>query len=176
MLDYKIEILLSIALFVALFIFAQLAKYAIRKFSKLKAIDLNRKKVILKLNSLVYYLIAAILLAIIWGVELKEFTVFISSVLAVVGVAFVAQWSILSNLTASVILFFNHPLRIGDRIRVQDKDFDWTGKVEDITGFYVFMKTDKGKHITIPNSIVINRGIEILEPKKVIQTDINQSV
>ena len=176
MLDYKIEILWSVALFAALFIFSQFAKYAIRKFSKLKAIDLNRKKVILKLNSMVYYLIAAILLAIIWGVELKEFTVFISSVLAVIGVAFVAQWSILSNLTASVILFFNHPLRIGDRIRVQDKDFDWTGHVEDITGFYLFLKTDKGENVTIPNSIVINRGIEILEPKKVIQTDINQSV
>jgi small-conductance mechanosensitive channel len=114
---------------------------------------------------LVYYLIAAILLAIIWGVQLKEFTVFISSVMAVIGVAFVAQWSILSNLTASVLLFFNHPLRIGDHIRVQDKDFDWTGHVEDITGFYVFMKTDKGEQITIPNSIVIQRTIEILEAK-----------
>jgi small-conductance mechanosensitive channel len=165
MLDYKTEILLSLALLLAFIILTQFSKYAIRKFSKLKSIDLNRKKIILKLNMLVYYLIAAILLAIIWGVQLKEFTVFISSVMAVIGVAFVAQWSILSNLTASVLLFFNHPLRIGDHIRVQDKDFDWTGHVEDITGFYVFMKTDKGEQITIPNSIVIQRTIEILEAK-----------
>ena len=176
MLDYKIEFFLSIILLVVLIILVQLSKYAIQKFSKVKEIELNRKKIILKLNTLFYYLIASVVFAIIWGVQLKDFTVFVSSVLAVIGVAFVAQWSILSNLTASVILFFNHPLRIGDRICIQDKDFDWTGMVEDITGFYLFMKTDKGQNVTIPNSIVIQRGIEILEPKKVIQTDIKESV
>jgi small-conductance mechanosensitive channel len=93
---------------------------------------------------------------------MKDFSVFISSVLAILGVGFVAQWSILSNLTASVILFFNHPLRLGDRIRVMDKDFDWTGKVEDISGFYLFMRTDDGKQITIPTNLVIQKGIEIL--------------
>ncbi|MEL6306351.1 MAG: mechanosensitive ion channel domain-containing protein, partial [Bacteroidota bacterium] len=88
--------------------------------------------------------------------------VFLSSALAVLGVAFVAQWSILSNLTASVILFFNHPLRLGDRIRVQDKDFDWTGVVEDISGFYLYMRTDDDRRITIPTNLVIQKGIEIM--------------
>ncbi|WP_155839638.1 mechanosensitive ion channel family protein [Aquimarina latercula] len=86
-----------------------------------------------------------------------------SSVLAVLGVGFFAQWSILSNLTASAILFFSHPLRIGDRIKVLDKDFDWSGEVKDITGFYLFMKTDDGKNITIPTSIIMQKGIEILD-------------
>ncbi len=99
---------------------------------------------------------------IIWGIDLKEFSVFISSVLAVIGIAFFAQWSILSNLTASIILFFSHPVRIGDRIRVLDKDFDWTGKVIDITGFYVFMTTDQGENITLPTSLVIQKGIQIM--------------
>jgi len=105
-------------------------------------------------------------ISLIWGVNWKDFSVFVSSILAILGVGFVAQWSILSNLTASVILFFNHPLRLGDRIRVMDKDFDWTGKVEDISGFYLFMRTDDGKQITIPTNLVIQKGIEILKEKK----------
>lgn len=76
---------------------------------------------------------------------------------------FFAQWSILSNLTASVILFFNHPLRIGDKIRILDKDFNWTGVVTDISGFYLFMTTDADEKISIPTSMVMQRGIEILE-------------
>ncbi|WP_242502046.1 mechanosensitive ion channel domain-containing protein [Flagellimonas olearia] len=95
--------------------------------------------------------------------NLKDFSLFLSSTLAILGVGFVAQWSILSNLTASVILFFSHPLRLGDRIRVLDKDFDWTGKVEDISGFYLFMRTDDGRRITIPTNLVIQKGIEILK-------------
>jgi len=47
-----------------------------------------------------------------------------------------------------------------------DKDFDWSGEVKDITGFYLFMKTDDNRNITIPNSLVIQRGIEILDNSK----------
>ena len=92
------------------------------------------------------------------------------SILAVLGVGFFAQWSILSNLTASVILFFNHPVRIGDRVKVLDKDFDWSGEVLDITGFYFFMKTDKGEFISLPNTLVIQKGLEILGEKKEVNT------
>ncbi len=103
------------------------------------------------------------MLAVIWGVDIKEFSVFISSVLAVLGIAFFAQWSILSNLTASAILFFNHPVRIGDRIKVLDKDFEWIGEVKDITGFYLFIKTDSDENIILPNSMVVQKGIQILD-------------
>ncbi len=160
---YKYQILLTISLIVILLIIGQLLKIIIKKFSILKSLDLNRRKIILNLNYLILYILFAVFIAIIWGVKPREFTLFISSILAVLGVGFFAQWSILSNLTASVILFFSHPVRIGQRIRIIDKDYDWIGIVMDITGFFLFMKTDKGENISIPNSIVLQHGIEILE-------------
>ncbi|WP_299432437.1 mechanosensitive ion channel domain-containing protein [uncultured Aquimarina sp.] len=162
MIIYKNEILLTAIIFVILFFLLLITKLAIRKFSVLRSINPNRRKLILNLSFLLQYLLAGIILMIVWGIDLKEFSVFISSVLAVIGIAFFAQWSILSNLTASIILFFSHPVRIGDRIRVLDKDFDWTGKVIDITGFYVFMTTDQGENITLPTSLVIQKGIQIM--------------
>ena len=157
------ELLLSIAVVVCILLVIVLTSRAIRKFGKMGAIDMNKRKVIFYLNYFIIYLMGGIALAIIWGINVKEFTVFISSVLAILGVGFFAQWSILSNLTASVILFFSHPLRLGDRIRVQDKDFNWTGVVEDISGFYLFMRTDDGRRVTIPTNLVMQKGIEILE-------------
>lgn len=123
---------------------------------------MNNRKIIFYLNNLFFYGLAAVVLSLIWSVNLEDVSIFISSLLAILGIGFVAQWSILSNLTASVILFFVHPLRLGDRVRVLDKDFDWTGRVEDINGFYLFMKTDDGRKITIPTNLVIQKGIEIL--------------
>jgi len=112
---------------------------------------------------MIIYLIAGSALAFIWGFEFRQIVIALSSVLAVLGVGFFAQWSILSNLTASVILFFNHPIRIGDRITIIDKDYNYTGIIIDITGFFLFMRTDTGKNITIPTSIVMQKGIEILD-------------
>lgn len=130
------------------------------------AIDVNNRKIIFYLAYLVVLTIAATVLLVVWGLNLKDFAIFISSVLAILGIGFFAQWSILSNLTASVILFFSHPLRLGDRIRVLDTDFDWTGEIEDISAFYLFMKTDDGRQITIPTNLVMQKGIEILEKQK----------
>ena len=173
---YKTEILFTIILLSILILLNSLSKRAIRRFGRSSSIDMNSRKIIFYLSNLLFYLLAFIGISLIWGVNMKDFSVFISSVLAILGVGFVAQWSILSNLTASVILFFNHPLRLGDRIRVMDKDFDWTGKVEDISGFYLFMRTDDGKQITIPTNLVIQKGIEILhedvaEPKQPVPED-----
>lgn len=158
---YKLEIY-TVILFALLFIIRFVSKRIIKKFSKVKAINPNRSKTILNFSSLFIYLITIVILAVIWGVDIKDFSVFISSVLAVLGIAFFAQWSILSNLTASAILFFNHPVRIGDRIKVLDKDFDWVGEVKDITSFYLFMRTDRGEDITLPTSLVIQKGIQIM--------------
>lgn len=164
-LNYRFEILYSIIAILSLWVIALFLKKLIHKFSALKSIEKNRRKVIIKLMQFLFYLIALILLSIVWGVDLKQFTIFISSILAILGVGFFAQWSILSNITASIILFFYHPVRIGDNIKILDKDFDWTGEVKDITGFFLYMKTNKGENITLPTTLVLQKGIQILEKK-----------
>lgn len=157
------QIILTAALFGAMLAMMYLTKLSLRKFTLLRSIDANRRKVILNLIYFSIYILTFILLGIIWGVNMNQLTLFVSSVLAVLGVGFFAQWSILSNLTSSVILFFNHPVRIGDRIRILDKDFDLTGEVTDISGFFFFMTTDKGEHITLPNNLVMQKGIELIK-------------
>ena len=163
----KKEILLSLIAAVLMVAVIFFVKNAIKKFTFVKAIDANRKKVIVAISYIIIYAIFGTILAIIWGVDFNKLSIFISSTMAVLGVAFVAQWSLLSNLTASVILFFNHPVRIGSRIRILDKDFELTGEVKDITSFYFFIKTDKGENITFPNSLILQKGIEILEDEVV---------
>lgn len=162
----KFEILLTFFLVLTMIMIMLTIKRAIRKFSFIRAIEVNRRKVIFNLCFFLIYVITGIILAIIWGIQFRDFTVFISSVLAVLGIGFFAQWSILSNLTSCFILFFYHPVRIGHRIKIIDKDYDWTGEVMNITAFYFFIKTDSGQNISLPNSLVMQKGIEILDDKE----------
>ena len=41
--------------------------------------------------------------------------------------------------------------------------------VEDISGFYLYMRTDDDRRITIPTNLVIQKGIEILKEKQVVK-------
>jgi small-conductance mechanosensitive channel len=165
MITLEAKITLTAALVICMFSMMYLTRLSLRKFTLLRSIEANRRKVILNLIYFSIYILAFVFLGIIWGVNMNQLTLFVSSVLAVVGVGFFAQWSILSNLTSSVILFFNHPVRIGDKIRILDKDFELTGEVTDISGFFFFITTDKGEHITMPNNLVIQKGIEIIQTR-----------
>lgn len=160
-LNYQI-IAIAIVIF-SLLLINFFSRRAVKKFTVLKSFDPNRKKVILNLTYFLSYTVAIIIIIGILGVELKQFLIFISSILAVLGVGFFAQWSILSNLTSSFILFFYHPVKIGDDIKILDKEFNLMGKVKDIRSFYVLLKTEENKLITIPTNILLQKGIELVE-------------
>jgi small-conductance mechanosensitive channel len=109
---------------------------------------------------------AVILIVLIWGVDKKELALFFTSFMAILGIALFAQWSLLSNITASIILFINHPAKIGDKIAVLDKEYPLTGKIRDIGAFFLILKTDEGEIVTIPNSLVLNKMIQIIEEEE----------
>lgn len=153
-----------LVVFVVLLFVIQITKRVTKKYIVTKSIEPHRRKIILNLCYLVYYIFSGLILLLIVGINLGQMAIFASSILAVLGVGFFAQWSILSNLTACVILFFYHPIRIGDKIKILDKEFDLTGTVENITGFYVLIYINvENRRITIPNTVVLYKGIELLE-------------
>lgn len=108
------------------------------------------------------YLILAVSLAAIWGVEQGEILIFATSVITVLGVAFFAEMSILSNVTACLVLFFQHPVKLGDRIRVFDGEQWVEGELMDITYFFVFIRTDGQGTISLPNAILLKNAFHII--------------
>ena len=71
-----------------------------------RGINLQRTKLVVRyINTLVsFFVLFAILL--IWGVEPSQVGLLFSSVFAVLGVGLFAMWSLLSNVTAGVIIYF----------------------------------------------------------------------
>jgi small-conductance mechanosensitive channel len=118
-----------------------------------------RAKMIKKVIQLVLTILVLILLLGIWGVGRDQIMVFVSSIITIVGVAFVAQWSVLSNITATIILFINHPVKIGDSITILDKEFEITGTIKDIGIFFVTVKTNNRQLISVPSSIFMQKMI-----------------
>ena len=124
---------------------------------------------ILQVSNIVAMLINAtciIALTIIWGVEPKHMLVALSSVFAVVGVALFAQWSILSNITAGIILFFSMPYHIGDRIKILDKDMPIEATIENIYTFSIHLRTEEGELVVLSNSLFLQKTVLVKENNK----------
>lgn len=135
----------------------------VRRFTKTTHRIEHRTNLVIKYMHLLTTILAIIALVIIWGVQAKDIIIAISSITTVVGVAMFAQWSILSNITSGVILFFSFPFKIGDVIRIHDKDFPIEAEIEDIGAFHVALKTKDGERIVYPNNLLFQKGISILK-------------
>jgi small-conductance mechanosensitive channel len=139
--------------------------FIIRKFinNTLKQAHLqrSRRKIIIKAVHLFSFIICITLLFVVWGLDKKDLTLFIGTILTSLGIAFFAQWSLLSNVTSSLLLFFYHPVKIGDTIRVIDKDGPFEGEVTDLTYFFVHLKTSAGDAIVVPNSLLMQKAISV---------------
>lgn len=102
-------------------------------------------------------------LAVIWGVNPDNILLGLSSIFAVIGVAFFAQWSILSNITAGIIMFFNAPFHVGDRIHILDKDIPIIATIENIQTFYTHIRTDDDELIVIPNNLFLQKTVSMMK-------------
>ena len=123
----------------------------------------GRRKIMIKAMNLLLSITALILISAIWGLKQNEIAIFATSILTAFGIAFFAQWSLLSNITSGIILFFNHPLKIGDYIEVLDKDYNFSGEITDLTYFFIHLKSENGKILTIPNSLILQKSIALIE-------------
>ncbi|MCU0429206.1 MAG: mechanosensitive ion channel family protein [Cytophagaceae bacterium] len=162
---YKVQIaetLITVALYVVGYF---ITKYVLNNSLKKAQLERTRRKIIIKGIHLMVAIAVAIVIAGIWGVEQNELAVFASTLLTALGIAFFAQWSLLSNITSGIILFFNHPLKLGDHIKVLDKEYPIEGEIVELTYFFIHLKTEEGQILTMPNSLILQKGILVKEHK-----------
>ena len=154
-----IETAIVLAILIATHIFT---RRSVNSMLKKIHFPLQRRRLTLRIINLLLIITAIVFISAIWGVNQSDIVVFISSVMALLGIGFVAQWSLLSNITAGLILFFNHPLRIGDHIKIIEKDFIIEGIVNDITFFFIHIKAENKEKITMSNTMVLQKTISIV--------------
>ena len=150
-------ILVTLGLTVLFIIIRSIALRLIRRHSIKSNVQQDRQVYITKLSTTLILLLYLTVLGAAWEVSLKGLSVYFASIFTVVGVALFATWSILSNLTASIIIFFFFPYRIGQKVKIVDGDNSIEGTIMDITLFYVMIETLDNKTCSYPNNLAIQK-------------------
>ncbi|GAA4828526.1 mechanosensitive ion channel domain-containing protein [Algivirga pacifica] len=119
----------------------------------------NRVFYIRKVSGIILLIIFATAIAIVWDLSLRGLSLYFVSFFTVAGVALFASWSMISNITASLILFFNYPFKIGEVIRIQDGDNSIEGEVTDINLFNIRILTVEGGEVSYPNNLALQKPI-----------------
>ncbi len=161
--EFYPELLYSIVLILILLLIRLMLKRTVRNFAKKIERLEHRTGLIMKHVDFAVFFIIVLGFIFIWGVDFANIGLVMSSVFAVIGIAFFAQWSILSNITSGVIMFFTFPYRIGDYIKIHDKEMPCEGIIEDIKTFHIILHTTNNEIVTYPNSMMLQKGVSIIK-------------
>ena len=165
--EHHNELIYSLIVLIVILVLKFLFTTAVRKVSKISDYNPVRTNLIIKFINIALTIIAMVVLTLVWSVNYRDLGVMLSSVFAVIGVALFAQWSILSNITAGVIIFFSFPFKIGNTIRILDKELLDPNNtdldkfvIEDIRAFH--LRRSNGEILTYPNNLVLQKGVILI--------------
>lgn len=153
----------SVLVLVAAWVVYWILRHSINRFSKrreLPSIDPGaetRLRMIQRLSAVTLFFVAVGLVFWIMDVAaLKRVAVGMFASAGVVGIAlgFAAQTT-MANLVSGVIIAFAQPIRLGDRVTIDDE----YGTVESIGLFYTNIRTWDNRRLVIPNKILSDQSI-----------------
>jgi small-conductance mechanosensitive channel len=162
---FEIEVLKALISIVVLLVLRFLIHKSLKRIKESYSLQKHRVVVVTKLMDAILILIGLIFVFLVFGVKKDQVVLFASSILAFLGIAFFAQWSILSNITSGIILFINYPARIGDEIHVMDKEIPIEGNIRNIGVLFMTIRTEDGSIVSLPNNVVMQKPIKVI-PRK----------
>ncbi|WP_415397795.1 mechanosensitive ion channel domain-containing protein [Sulfurimonas sp. CS5] len=149
----------SFVVIIGAYISFRLFKRILNKIAIGKKVHVKRLFYIQKVFEILFVLVAMTVIAFVWSVDLEGISLFASSLFAIIGVAMFAQWSILSNVTASIIIFFTFPARVGDKIKIVDGDNSVEGIIKEISLFQIELIDSQENLILYPNNLILQKPV-----------------
>ncbi len=156
----KIKLIETVLVLVVLIFSLKFTQRLIDRLGKKYLYHKTRVKIVKKIIFFAFLVIMLVVIAFIWGIEASQLVAYTASLFTVLGIAFVAQWSLLSNITATLIIFFNQKVLIGDKIQILDKEFLIEGEISDIGMFFTKIKTAENDYISLPNNVFIQKMVK----------------
>lgn len=163
LLNIKSELIASGVVIFALLLIRYITNFTITKIARKNDINEARIRLIRRYVTITLFLIGMLLEAYIFGTRLQDLAVIFSSVFAVIGIGLFAIWSILSNVTSGIIMFFSFPYKVGDKIEIHDKDFPLEAIIEDIGAFQLHLRLDNGNLVTYPNNLMLQKAVTLIQ-------------
>jgi len=156
--------LVGIAALIPVYLLAlRLTGAAVERFGRSRKYAESRILYVRKYFKLLLVMLAAGAATVILGIDFRHIWLVASSFFALAGIALFASWSMLSNLTAGALIFFNFPYRIGDRIRIIDGDNSIEGVIGDMNLYYIQILDDQNNLVLYPNNLALQKPIRCLK-------------
>ena len=119
-------------------------------------------------------MIAGLCIVALAGYRITGLWAFLTAVMGLVAIGFVAVWSILANVTSTLIILIWRPFNVGERVLIQPDGIE--GEVVDINFMYTLLRCDGGARTTVPNSLFLQKFIRRLPPTQQVERSLAEQL
>jgi len=121
--------------------------------------EMNRRALVV--FHILLFLLLVVVLSVVWGIDIKGLLVLASSMIAVIGVALFAAWSLISNITAFFIMLGQRNFAPGAEVRIIDGSNYVEGRVLEINLFSTVLVTKHNEQVVYPNNLIVSRPVVV---------------
>jgi small-conductance mechanosensitive channel len=153
-----VKIAVSAGVLVVVFILQRVLQKAIDRYIERNNMSQRRNLAMHKTKTILLYVVCIIAIGIVWGFSLENVWVSVAGFLGLVAIGFFAVWSILSNVFAGIVIFFNQTFRLHDTIEIVPEGIK--GSIHDINAFFITLQDEEGNAISIPNNMIFQKIVK----------------
>lgn len=156
-----LRLIMTITAFIVITVSNKIIFSFIEKYGQDHRIKRKRRMLLGRFLTFVAIALFLFVLLCIWEDKEKNLWLIVTSMSGIIGIAFFASWSFLSNVFAGFLLFYSTPFRINDVIVIRDGDKPVKGEVVNMTLFFVVLEDENGHSISIPNNVMLQKVVEV---------------
>ena len=112
------------------------------------------RPILILIRSLIFIFFVAVLLKRVFDLDLITI---MSGIIALVAVAFVAFWSVLSSVTCTFLLILFRPFAMGDHVEIKGDGV--AGEVCDLNLLFTTLRAEDGRQVQVPNNLFFQKVI-----------------
>jgi small-conductance mechanosensitive channel len=109
----------------------------------------------------VLWILVALVVLEVWGIRASGLWTSFISIATLIGVGFLATWTMVSNVTATFFLTIWRPFDLGDEVEVLPENLK--GRVIDRTMMFTVLREEEGTTIQVPNNLFFQRLFRVKE-------------
>ena len=110
------------------------------------------------------WLITFLVVLNLWGINISGLWTLLISMAAVLGVSFLAVWTIVSNMTASFFITVWRPFHLGQTVEILPENLK--GRVIDRNLMFTVLRDERGFVLQVPNNTFFQKMFRVADSRK----------
>jgi small-conductance mechanosensitive channel len=148
---------------VAVHVLNRVVRQVIRRFEARLHLPYSTVLVATRVVTSTLWLIGILLVLNLWGIGVGGVWTLLASTVAVIGVGFLAVWTIVSNVTAGFFLTVWRPFHLGQTVELLPEALK--GRVVDRNMMFTVLREDGGGVLNVPNNLFFQKMFRVSDSK-----------